>query len=139
LISIDEKTPIDSELVVADDDDERPPTISPHSSVISLPSTRLTDLTSLRTGDTMHTVVRGSLERSSLGGSRPPSYYSYARSPSPTSSAAGADGERDSVWQHPVMASDWLEVLRQDALRGTVRRGVNRGQNGSSPSTIGPG
>lgn len=138
LITIDEKAPIDFEGLV-DGEDEGLPPISPRSSVVSIPSTRLTDLTSMRTGDTMHTGARASLEWPSLGGSRPPSYYAYARSPSPAYSVAGSDGERDSLWQHPVMASNWLEVLQQDTLREAARGQVHGGQNGNGARTTGLG
>ncbi|KIW94557.1 uncharacterized protein Z519_04533 [Cladophialophora bantiana CBS 173.52] len=109
--AVDEKSlPVDFQLTVEDEEDSPPPA-SPRSSVISIPSTRLTDLTTARTGETTHQSRRESLEhvwtRTSL-----PAYSE--RSPSPaTLPATARNDDRDAVWQHPVMASDWLEVLRQ--------------------------
>ena len=129
LITIDEKTPVEFEPVV-EDDDEAPPPASPNSSVVSIPSTRLTDLTSMQTGETARTALGGFLQRASTRGSRPPSYHSDPRrSPSPGSlPRLSNDSERDSVWQHPVMASNWLEVLRQDAMRRAAAQANNEGQ-----------
>ncbi|KIX06681.1 uncharacterized protein Z518_04657 [Rhinocladiella mackenziei CBS 650.93] len=127
LISIDEKCPIDFELVVEDEDDAPLP-ISPNSSVVSIPSTRLTDLTSMQTGETAVTLARGSLDRGSTHASRPPSYHSNPRrSPSPVSFVGlNSESERDGVWQHPVMSNNWLEVLRQDAIRRAATQDRNR-------------
>lgn len=114
LISVDEKDPFQFQLLV-DDEDDAPPPASPRSSIVSIPSTRLTNLTAAATGETTVSTRRTSLERMDTRGNLPPSYYSH-RSPSPASSA-GFDGdrERDGVWQHPVMAGNWLEALQQDA------------------------
>lgn len=107
-----------------DDDDEDesnslPPPISPNSSVISIPSTRLTDLTSIPTGETVSALGRPSLDRYPSRSTRPPSYYnSPRRTPSPAFSVArDGDEGRDGVWLHPVMQSNWLEVLQQHAAR----------------------
>ena len=81
LISIDEK----------DLDDFESPPPSPYSSVVSIPSTRVTALTSSYAGGT-------SARNSQQYESSPPSYHSgRSRSPSPPTS-------RDS--QHPVMNSN---------------------------------
>ncbi|EXJ79393.1 hypothetical protein A1O3_08895 [Capronia epimyces CBS 606.96] len=118
LIRLDEKNPADFHLSIeASNQSSRP--ASPNSSLVSVPSTRVTDLTALQTGDTALTSARGSMERTLTYESRPPSYYSnLRRSPSPISSAGlNSDAERDEVWQHPVMRSNWLETLRQEARR----------------------
>ncbi|EXJ96188.1 hypothetical protein A1O1_01314 [Capronia coronata CBS 617.96] len=120
LIPIDEK---DSAYLITDAHESLRPS-SPHSSVVSVPSTRVTDLTALPTGDTAvtFTSTRGSLEGAVNRESRPPSYYSTLRR-SPTPNLIASDGGlaeedgRDEVWQHPVMRSDWLGVLRRDARR----------------------
>ncbi|KIW26490.1 uncharacterized protein PV07_09581 [Cladophialophora immunda] len=110
--AIDEKSiPVDFRVTV-EDEEHPPPPASPRSSVVSIPSTRLTDLTAARTGETTHQSGRESLEhiwtRTTL-----PAYSD--RSPSPASlSAAVREGDRDAVWQHPVMTSNWLEVLQQE-------------------------
>ncbi len=117
LLSVDEKQPIDFQLNVQSDEDIPPPP-SPRSSVVSIPSTRFTDLTVAHTGETVMTSQRNSLamDRVSTRGSLPPYTHYSRRSPSPASSAgATSDGERDAVWRHPVMSNNWLEVLRQDA------------------------
>ena len=118
LITIEEKSAAQFEVLIqaADEAGEDTPTpLSPASSVISIPSTRYTDLTSMNTGETTRTFARMSLETSSTGRTRPPPYHASARmSPSP---AATEDSGRDSILQHPVMRRNWLEVLRQEALR----------------------
>jgi len=131
LITIDEKNAADFNIFAcgdstADDkeeedeeDDSLPPPISPNSSVISIPSTRLTDLTSMPTGETLSASGRPSLDRYPSRSTRPPSYYNTPRrTPSPGFSV-GEDGDeaRDEVWLHPVMQSNWLEVLQQRAAR----------------------
>lgn len=106
---------------------------SRRSSVISIPSTRLSDLTSLRTGDNQ-SITRDYTGRtvrsinSSLSASRPPSYFS-SRSSSPSSRTETEPDvqqqqplpqhqvQRDILTQHPVMSNDWLDILRQDARR----------------------
>ncbi|KIV77791.1 hypothetical protein PV11_09571 [Exophiala sideris] len=95
---------------------------SPDSSVISIPSTRITDLTSTYTGDSGYAVTRRALERSSTRGSRPPSYYSNAHTARSASPASVAVSERDSLWRHPVMSHNWLEVLQQEALTEATLR-----------------
>lgn len=116
LIRIDKKSPADS-LPADPSVPHRSP--SPDSSVVSVPSTRLTDLTALHTGDTALTSARASLERAGTRESRPPSYYSTLRRNPSLIAASGLDPdvERDEVWQHPVMRSDWFQELRQDARR----------------------
>ena len=125
LLSIDEKQPINFQLTVETEDDAPPP-LSPRSSVISIPSTRLTDLTAAQTGETLRTSRRESLERVSTRGSLPPYSYCSRRSASPASTiGATSEGERDIVWTHPVMSSNWLEVLRQDTI---TQNSQQRGQ-----------
>lgn len=99
---------------------------SDRSSVMSIPSTQVTDLGSSYTGTT---TLRGDAtgrtsgdDRSRSGRlsetgtlndeaeSRPPSYYASSlqrRSPSPGSGSEGGD----SVWRHPVMRQGWFEHL----------------------------
>lgn len=94
------------------------PTPSRRTSICSVPSTRLTDITSAHTGGTSVTVGRprndGSMRSSLVFDSAPPSYYDdrsiRERSRSP-------DGQRRSeeYQQHPVTTEDWLEVLRRTA------------------------
>lgn len=73
---------------------------SPQSSVISIPSTRVTVLSSEHTGTTL---AQGSLE----DGNRPPSYYSETlRSVSPLQSEDGS---------HPVMRGGWLDRMQRHA------------------------
>ena len=103
-------------IAVMEEPDSVPRPGSPDSSVVSIPSTRVTDLTSTCTGDSAYIVTRRALERSSTRGSRPPSYYSNAHTARSASPASVAVSERDSLWRHPVMANNWLEVLRQEAL-----------------------
>lgn len=131
LITIDEKNAADFDVFADgggaqededggdDESDSLPPPISPNSSVISIPSTRLTDLTSMPTGETVSALGRPSLDRYPSRSTRPPSYYnSPRRTPSPAFSAAGdGDEGRHEVWLHPVMQSNWLEVLQQHAAR----------------------
>jgi hypothetical protein len=121
LISVDEKNHAEFQVHRRDPNEPSRPT-SPVSSIVSVPSTRVTDLTALRTGDTAVASTRGSLDRVWTRESRPPSYYSTVRrSSSPTSSVGLESGStRDEVWQHPVMRSDWLEVLQHDARRHAV-------------------
>ncbi|KAJ9633857.1 uncharacterized protein PV06_05695 [Exophiala oligosperma] len=121
LLTIDEKKAAQFEVFVQpetiEDDGASYPPLSPVSSIVSIPSTRYTNLTTMNTGDTTRTtfVARTSLETSSTGRTRPPSYHASARrSPSP---AATEGSGRDSILQHPVMRRDWLEVLRQEAQR----------------------
>ncbi|KAI1613591.1 hypothetical protein EDD37DRAFT_613995 [Exophiala viscosa] len=104
-------------IAVIEDQDNIPRPGSPDSSVVSIPSTRVTDLTSTYTGDSACVVTRRGLERSSTRGSRPPSYYSNGHTARSASPASVAVSERDSIWRHPVMAHNWLEVLQQEALR----------------------
>lgn len=117
LLTIDEKKASQFEVFVepeVEEDGAYPP-LSPVSSVVSIPSTRYTNLTTMNTGETARTFTRTSLETSSTGRTRPPSYHASARrSPSP---AATEGSSRDSILQHPVMRRDWLELLRQDAQR----------------------
>jgi hypothetical protein len=132
---------MDFELVVEDEDDT-PGSTSSRSSIISIPSTRLTDLTSNYTGETIPAALRGGLERASTRGSRPPSYHSNPRrSPSPASlTGVGAAGERDSgAWEHPVLANDWLDLLRQDALREAATRRRSGEQDGNTVRGARPG
>lgn len=90
---------------------------SPRTSVISVPSTRLTDITSAHTGGTSITLVNRQPEsqRSSLVfDSAPPSYYDgrSERSTSPHSQRVS-----DEVLRHPVMSAGWLETLRRSVER----------------------
>lgn len=99
------------------DADPIPRPVSPQTSIYSVPSTRLTDLTSIYTGHVNHTH-RNDSPRSSLAfESAPPSYYDgrslRARSPS-------LDGRRsvdDHTDTHPVMSVDWLQVLQRNVHR----------------------
>ncbi|OAP55138.1 hypothetical protein AYL99_10838 [Fonsecaea erecta] len=113
LTATDEKSIPVAFQVTVEEDEAPPPPASPRSSVVSIPSTRLTDLTTARTGETTHRSGRESLERvwtrSSL-----PAYSDRSSSPVASLSVAGRDGDRDPVWQHPVMTNDWLEVLQQE-------------------------
>lgn len=91
---------------------------SPRTSIISVPSTRLTDLTSARTGETSITLVnqQPQSQRSSLVfESAPPSYYDgrSERSTSPHSQIIS-----NTTPSHPVMSEDWLETLRIATQRG---------------------
>jgi hypothetical protein len=103
LISIDEKD--------SDDFESLPP--SPYSSVVSIPSTHVTALTSSYTGGT-------SARNSQQYEGSPPSYHSE-RSPSPSPPTS-----RDS--QHPVMNSNWLEILQRAAYK-------NEGSSQCPPTT----
>jgi hypothetical protein len=149
LITIDEKNAADFDVFADgdggeeednDDDDESdslPPPISPNSSVVSIPSTRLTDLTSMPTGETVSALGRPSLDRYPSRSTRPPSYYnSPKRTPSPAFSAAGDGVEgRDDVWLHPVMQSNWLEVLQQHAARrATLPAPTSRHDDRNTPN-----
>ena len=94
LLAIDEKVPIDFQLTVEAGDD---PTSLPssRSSIVSIPSTRVTDLTAAQTGETMLPSRRESLERFSTRGSLPPPSYYSRRSPSPASiTSAESEGGR---------------------------------------------
>lgn len=136
LITIDEKNAADfdefeyggitEEREDQTESDSLPPPVSPNSSVVSIPSTRLTDLTSLPTGDTVATHGRLSLDRYPSRSTRPPSYYNNPRrTPSPAFSAG--DETRDEVWLHPVMQNNWLEVLQDHAVRrATAQRSTSR-------------
>ena len=95
LIDIDEKTPVTFEESLS----------SSRSSVISVPSTQISVLTSTNTGNTAPN--RYSSESNFLGA--PPSYHSRdAPSPCPSSRAS---------FEHPVMTRDWLERLQNEAHR----------------------
>lgn len=138
-VTVDEKHPLQFELIVDQDEDHVPPPGSHRSSIVSIPSTRLTRLTSAPTGETTRTTQRQSLERASTRGTLPPSYYSN-RSPSPASSAGlSSDNERDAVWQHPVMSSNWLEVLQEDAFRrvGATTNSEEQDQNNTRGARFG--
>jgi hypothetical protein len=95
LIAIDEKNADEIER-----DNYVAAPLSDRSSIVSIPSTRLTDLTSMNTGETTHS------------GRRPPSYHA---SPGTTYTPAASAG-RDGVWGHPVMSNDWLQILQDDAV-----------------------
>jgi len=88
---------------------------SPRTSIYSIPSTRMTDITSAHTGSTIvpsYTHQGGSPRSSLVFDSAPPSYYDgrsiRERSTSP-------DSQRQSDDRHPVMAEDWLQHLRRAA------------------------
>lgn len=131
LVSIDEKKAIDFQITVQDEDDLPPPP-SPRSSVISIPSTRLTDLTAAQTGGTTRTSRRESLELVSTRESLPPYSYYSRRSASPASSAAPTgEGERDEVWLHPVMSGNWLEVLQYEHIVQISSQRNPHGQSGN--------
>ncbi|KAJ4577910.1 hypothetical protein HRR79_001235 [Exophiala dermatitidis] len=109
---------------------------SPDSSIVSVPSTRLTGLTALQTGET--TSTRGSPERTfTRGESRPPSYYSTLTRSSICNTQTGYESvegarEGNGVWDHPVMRSDWLDTLRYHARTSegplVPRRGTGAGE-----------
>jgi len=106
-IYVDEKAPLPTERRLP-----RSASSSPRTSVISVPSTRLTELTSARTGGTSIILVNQQPEsqRSSLVfESAPPSYYDdrSERSTSPHSHIVS-----NPMLSHPVMGGDWLETLR---------------------------
>ena len=88
---------------------------SPQTSIYSVPSTRLTDITSAYTGTTAVALThQGDSPRSSMVfDSAPPSYYDgrsiRERSRSPAHNR-GAEAES----QHPVMADEWLDRMIQD-------------------------
>lgn len=152
LITIDEKIAADFDRSEAreeddEDDDTAAPPISPNSSVISIPSTRLTDLTAMPTGGTASSYGRSSLERWTSRSTRPPSYdgtRAMTRTPSPNpldvgerldrrgsppqQHAEGAERNRADIWVHPVMQNDWLQVLQADAAgtRYPARRRSDR-------------
>lgn len=93
------------------------PVPSPRTSICSVPSTRLTDITSAHTGATSATLVNPqndeSMRSSLVFDSAPPSYYDgrsiRERSRSP-------DSQRHlGATQHPVTTEDWLEVLQRTA------------------------
>ncbi|KAK5076248.1 hypothetical protein LTS08_006874 [Lithohypha guttulata] len=101
---------------------------SPRTSIYSVPSTRLTDITSMHTGATAVPTHRGDSPRSSLAfDSAPPSYYDdrsmRERSRSPDYER-GPQGEQE---PHPVMADNWLDRLLAAAERdGTEVRNTRR-------------
>lgn len=116
-IRIDEK-PIEPE-------QPQSPASSPRTSVISVPSTRLTDITSEYTDRaSVRLGNRGGLDsqRSSLAfDSAPPSYYDgrsdasiRTRSRSPHNLRFA---EENLLQQHPVMNPDWLNELTRAANR----------------------
>jgi hypothetical protein len=93
LIDFDEKHLIE---------DERPSSSS-QSSIVSVPSTHITILTSSRNGAAAST--RQSYDSNYLG--PPPSYHSRrTASPSPSD---------ETIPEHPVMARDWLARLENQA------------------------
>ena len=94
LIDFDEKHLIE---------DERPSSSS-QSSIVSVPSTHITILTSSRNGATASN--RQSYDSNTLG--PPPSYHSRR-----TASPCPSD---ETIPEHPVMARDWLERLQDQAL-----------------------
>ena len=90
---------------------------SPQTSIYSVPSTRLTDITSAHTGQTVRVVSthQGDSPRSSLVfDSAPPSYYDgrsiRERSRSPNATRLSDEQQRRET-QHPVMTDNWLELL----------------------------
>lgn len=92
---------------------------SPRTSIYSIPSTRLTDITSAHTGGTIVACQTnpGDSPRSSLVfDSAPPSYYD-GRSMRERSRSPNSQRQPDAQ-QHPVMAEDWLEYLRSVAQNG---------------------
>lgn len=141
LITTDEKCELaqgHATLQPLDDDNTPPPPISPNSSVVSIPSTRLTDLTSMQTGETIsHSVLgRGSLERWTSRPTRPPSYVdTMPRAPSPVASGTrhrshsppviGVQAQQDEVWLHPVMHTGWLQALQRESA-AEERRDTSR-------------
>jgi hypothetical protein len=94
LIDFDEKHLIE---------DERPSSSS-QSSIVSVPSTHITILSSSRNGTTASN--RQSYDSHMLG--PPPSYHSRR-----TASPCPSD---ETIPEHPVMARDWLERLQDQAL-----------------------
>ena len=89
---------------------------SPQTSIYSVPSTRLTDITSTYTGATATVALthQGDSPRSSMVfDSAPPSYYDGRsirdRSRSPVRASA-VEGD-----MHPVMANEWLDRLIRNA------------------------
>ncbi|ETI29263.1 hypothetical protein G647_01716 [Cladophialophora carrionii CBS 160.54] len=142
LLVADEKQPIGFQLTVEAGNGTPPPPASPRSSVISIPSTRLTDLTAAQTGETVRTSWRESLalDRTSTSGSLPPYSYYARRSSSPASTGVVVgERERDAVWQHPVMASNWLEVLSQGSLPRNLRQRDDRQPTGENTTGAGYG
>ncbi|KIV94720.1 hypothetical protein PV10_02458 [Exophiala mesophila] len=137
LLRVDEKCDVPeahTTFRTLDDDNTPPPPLSPRSSVVSIPSTRLTDLTAMPTGETISYSVlgRGSLERWASRPTRPPSYVdTMPRAPSPVASVTrlsghnppliGVQGEQAGVWSHPVMHSGWLQELQREAAAEEVR------------------
>jgi hypothetical protein len=101
LIDFDEKHLIE---------DERPSSSS-QSSIVSVPSTHITILTSSRNGATASN--RQSYDSNTLG--PPPSYHSR-RTASPCPS-------NETIPEHPVMARDWLERLQDQALTDNAPAG----------------
>lgn len=96
---------------------------SPQTSIYSVPSTRLTDITSVYTGGTATIVLthQGDSPRSSMAfDSAPPSYYDgrsiRERSRSPVHTRNGEDGPH-----HPVMETGWLDrfIQNTEAMRDT--------------------
>ena len=94
LIDFDEKHLIE---------DERPSSSS-QSSIVSVPSTHITILTSSRNGATASN--RQSYDSNTLG--PPPSYHSRR-----TASPCPSD---ETIPEHPVMTRGWLERLQDQAL-----------------------
>lgn len=94
------------------------PVLSPCTSIYSVPSTRLTDITSAHTGVTSVTVgyqqTGESLRSSLVFDSAPPSYYDgrsmRERSPSPHMQRQPEDQV-----QAFTLTDDWLEILQRTA------------------------
>jgi len=113
-IVIDEKPPQPQSQRQQQDSISRPS--SPQTSIYSVPSTRLTDITSAHTG---HTIVachthQGDSPRSSLVfDSAPPSYYDGRSMRERSRSPNGQRGSEERT--HPVMAEGWWEHLRRAA------------------------
>ena len=90
---------------------------SARTSVCSIPSTRLTDITSAHTGGTIvayQTHLVDSPRSSLVFDSAPPSYYDGR---SIRESSRNRDGQRysDEQGRHAVMGEEWLERLRRAA------------------------
>ncbi|RVX73876.1 hypothetical protein B0A52_02766 [Exophiala mesophila] len=137
LIRVDEKCDMPDRHATfrsLDDDNTPPPPVSPRSSVVSIPSTRLTDLTAMPTGETLpySGLGRDSLERWASRPTRPPSYVdTLPRAPSPVASVTrvsgrnpplfGVQGQQDGIWSHPVMHSGWFQELQRESADEEVR------------------
>lgn len=90
---------------------------SPHTSIYSVPSTRLTDITSTYTGGTATVVLthQGDSPRSSMAfDSAPPSYYD-GRSSRERSRSPVRTRDMEDEPHHPVMDNGWLDRLIQNA------------------------